>query len=189
MQKNEKPIVLSAVLLIISVVVALLLSFTNSITKDKIAENTLKEQNSAKQEVLTSAKEFEDINYSENLVKAVFRGKSENGDTVGWCVNVTPGGYGGMIDMMVGITADGKLSGIKVVSNSETAGLGAKCSDSEFSSQFAGKEMPLSVIKNGTPKDDEIVAITGATITSKAVTSGVNAAFEAVNKVGGAENE
>ena len=49
--------------------------------------------------------------------------------------------------------------------------------------------MPLSVIKNGTPKDDEIVAITGATITSKAVTSGVNAAFEAVNKVGGAKNE
>ena len=49
MQKNENPVVLSLVLLIISVVVALLLAFTNSITKDKIAENTLKEQNAAKQ--------------------------------------------------------------------------------------------------------------------------------------------
>ena len=189
MQNNEKPIVLSAVLLVISVVVALLLSLTNSITIDKITENTQKEQDAAKQEVLKGVKAFEDVNYSDDLVKAVFCGKGENGETVGWCVNVTPSGYGGVIDMMVGITADGKLSGVKVVSNSETAGLGAKCSDIEFSSQFAGKNAPISVIKNGTPDDDEIVAITGATITSKAVSSGVNAAFDAIKKQGGAKNE
>ncbi len=189
MQNNEKPIVLSSVLLIISVIVALLLAFTNSVTKDKIAQNAQKEQDAAKQEVLSVAKEFKDENYSDDLVKAVFSGKDENGTFVGWCVNVTPGGYGGVIDMMVGITADGKLSGVKVVSNSETAGLGAKCTDSEFSNQFKGKSAPISVIKNGTPKESEIVAITGATVTSKAVTSGVNAAFDAIQKQGGAENE
>ena len=166
-----------------------MLAFTNSITKEKIAENTKKEQDAAKKDVLAEASIFEDINYTDAVVKAVFCGKSENGETVGFCVNVTPNGYGGAIDMMVGITADRKLSGINVVSNSETAGLGARCKDSEFSTQFTGKNMPLSVIKNGTPKDDEIASITGATITSKAVVSGVNAAFDAINKLGGAVNE
>ncbi len=187
MQKNENPVVLSAVLLVISVIVALILSFTNSITADKIAENTQKEQDAAKKEVLAEAKVFEDVKYADDLIKAVFKGKDEMGAPVGWCVNVAPNGYGGEIDIMVGITADGKLSGIKVVSNSETAGLGAKCTQSEFSGQFAGKNAPLSVIKNGEAESDEIVAITGATITSKAVTTGVNAAFEAINKIGGAQ--
>ncbi len=189
MQKSENPIVLSAVLLIISVIVALLLAFTNSITKEKIAENTQNEQNLAKQEVLQDAKKFEDLNYADGFVNAVFAGKDGEGKTVGWCVNVKPNGYGGEIDLMVGITLDGKLSGIKVVSNAETAGLGAKCTDTAFSGQFAGKETPLTVIKNGEAKNNEIVAITGATITSSAVTDGVNAAFDAVNKIGGGTNE
>ena len=102
----------------------------------------------------------------------------------GWCVNVTPSGYGGAIDMMVGVTIDYKVSGVKVISNSESAGLGAKCTDDAFRKQFKGKGDTVKVIKNGTPKDDEIVAITGATITSKAVTSGVADAV-AVVKDGG----
>lgn len=189
MQNNEKPIVLSAVLLVISLVVALLLAFTNSITKDKIAENTEKEQTLAKEEVLSGAAMFESTGYSDDLVKEVFLARGSSDELIGWCVNVKPNGYGGAIDLMVGITSDYKLSGIKVVSNSETAGLGAKCTDEEFSSQFKGKALPLSVIKNGEPQDDEIVAITGATITSKAITEGVTAAFDAAVKLGGGKSE
>lgn len=193
MQKNENPIVLSAVLLIISVVVALLLAFTNSITKDKIAENTLNEQNAAKQEVLPEASEFVYVNYRKGDIAAVYEGRANGTDVVGWCINVVPSGYGGEIDLMVGITPDMKLSGIKVVSNSETAGLGAKAAEAEFSGQFAQKSMPLSVIKNGTAKDNEIVAITGATITSRAITDGVNDAYAAVEElnmmVGGGASE
>jgi len=188
MQKNENPIVLSLVLLVISVVVALLLAFTNSITKDKIAENTLNKQNAAKQEVLPLATEFVDFKYEKGNVKAVYQAVS--GDKMeGWCVNVTPSGYGGAIDMMVGINPDLSVSGIKVVSNSETAGLGAKCTDESFKDQFKGKKAPLSVIKNGNAKEGEIVAITGATITSNAVVNGVNDAIQAIKEVGGGLND
>lgn len=189
MQKNENPIVLSLVLLTISVVVALLLAFTNSITKDKIAANTLKEQNVAKQEVLAAATQFIETEFTDEtgLVKAIYQGKDSSGNTVGWCANVAPSGYGGELDLMVGIFPDGTISGMKVVSHSETAGLGAKASEPAFSSQFAG--MPadgsLTVIKNGTPKANEIMAISGATITSRAVKDGVNAAAAAVSKLNG----
>lgn len=189
MQKNENPIVLSVVLFIISAVVALLLAYTNSVTKDTIAENVIKEQNVAKQAVLASAETFEEIAHQDEsgLVKAVFEGKDASGITVGWCVNVAPNGYGGALDMMVGVLGDFTISGVEVVSHSETAGLGAKAQDPAFSSQFAGKEtdLPLSVIKNGTPKANEIVAISGATITSTAVKDGVNAATATVRGLNG----
>lgn len=184
MQKNENPVVLSLVLLVISVAVALLLAFTNMVTKDKIAENTLLEQNAAKQEVLSDATYFAEVENAEkpDMVKAVFEGKDSSGNVIGWCVSVAPFGYGGELDLMVGILPDGTVSGMKVVSHSETAGLGAKASEPEFSDKF--KEKPadgnLAVIKSGEPKEDEIVALSGATITSKAVTNGVNAAAEAV---------
>ena len=189
MQKNENPIVLSLVLLIISAVVALLLAFTNSITKDKIAENTIKEQNAAKQEVLEKAFDFLEIEFEDktDIVRSVYQGVNQNGEFVGWCVNVTPSGYGGELDIMVGINPDKTVSGMKVVSHSETAGLGAKASEPEFSSQFAGKktDKPLEVIKSGAPEENEIVAISGATITSKAVRTGVNAAIDAVESLKG----
>ncbi len=179
MQKNENPIVLSLVLLIISVVVAGLLSFTNSVTKDKIAENLRLQQDQAKQEVCAYADEFRDLNYSDGNVKSVFCAMKDE-TLQGWCINVVPSGYGGAIDMMVGVNLDYQVTGVKVISNSETAGLGAKCTDDGFRSQFEGKTDTVKVIKNGTPQDDEIVAITGATITSKAITSGVKEAISAV---------
>ena len=179
MQKNENPIVLSLVLLIIAVIVAGLLSFTNSITKDKIAENVKLQQDQAKQEVCPSADEFRDLEFNDGNVKAVFCAM-KNEELQGWCVNVVPSGYGGAIDMMVGVDLDYQVTCVKVISNSETAGLGAKCTDDSFRGQFEGKTDAVKVIKNGTPKDDEIVAITGATITSKAITSGVKDAILAV---------
>ncbi|MBR4890944.1 MAG: RnfABCDGE type electron transport complex subunit G [Clostridia bacterium] len=189
MRQNENPIILSTVLLVISVIVAFLLSFTNSITIDKIEENKIQEQNLAKQEVLPEAKNFleAEVKDETGLVRALFEGFDENEQTVGYCVRVTPYGYGGELDIIVGIKADDTVSGIKVTSHSETPGLGAKVMDEEFPSQFNGKETsePLSVIKNGTPKKNEIVAISGATITSKAVKDGVNAAMSAVKAIKG----
>ena len=188
MQKNENPVVLSVVLLVISLVVALLLAFTNSVTKDKITENSRTEQDTAKKEVMKEADEFIDLNYSKGNVGAVYQAKS-GGYACGWCVSVTPNGYGGEIDLMVGISPEFKVTGIKVVSNSETAGLGAKCTEESFSGQFAQKSTPLTVIKNGKPEEGEIVAITGATITSQAVADGVNEAVGAIKEIGGGGNE
>ncbi len=192
MQKSENPIILSLVLLVTSVAVALILAFTNSVTKDKIAENTQKEQDAAKIEVLAGATIFEDVDFKDEtgLVKNVYLGKNEKHELIGWCVNVTPSGYGGVIDTIVGIGKDGEVTGIKIISLSETPGLGAKATDAAFSNQFAGKkgDGTLSVIKNGKATENEIVAISGATITSKAVTEGVNAAAKAVESVKGGKN-
>lgn len=192
MQKNENPIVLSLVLLITSVAVALILAFTNSVTKDKIAENTKLEQDAAKIEVLAGATTFEDVDFKDEtgIVKSVYIGKNDAGELVGWCANVTPSGYGGVIDTIVGFGKNGEVTGVKIVSLSETPGLGAKATDEAFSGQFAGKKGDgnLSVIKSGKAGENEIVAISGATKTSSAVKDGVNAAAKAVESVKGGAN-
>ncbi len=84
--------------------------------------------------------------------------KDASGNTVGYTLKVLPSGYGGTIELMVGIdSANGQVSGINVVSNSETAGLGAKATDPEFSDQYKGKPLEeLSVLKMELPGDTEI---------------------------------
>lgn len=176
-------------LLIISAVAALLLALTNSVTAGTIAERSEQANAEARKLVLESAETFEEVkdakldNSTGVEVAEIFEAKDASGNTVGYTLKVLPSGYGGAIELMVGIdSANGQVSGINVVSNSETAGLGAKATDPEFSDQYKGKPLEaLSVLKNGTPGDTEIKAISGATITSTAVTNGVNAAIEVYN--------
>ena len=165
-------------LLIISAVAALLLALTNSVTASTIAQRNEQANAEARKLVLESAQDFEQVKVSE-----IYEAKDASGNTVGYTLKVLPSGYGGTIELMVGIdSAKGQVSGINVVSNSETAGLGAKATNPEFSDQYKGKPLEeLSVLKNGTPGDTEIKAISGATITSTAVTNGVDAAIEVYN--------
>lgn len=182
MRNNENIFVLSAVLFVITAVVAVMLAFSNMITVDKIAENTLKAQNEAMALVMEEASEFKfDKSFYDGIVKKVYKAVSGEKE-LGWCVSVAPVGYGGEIELIVGIDNEYNLTGIKVVNMSETPGLGAKASEDKFTSQFAGKKAAngINVIKSGTPKDDEILAISGATVTSQAIKNGVNAAIEAV---------
>ena len=185
MQKNENPVVLAVILFLITASVALLLSCTNLLTKDKITENTLLEQTKARTEVMPDAKDFEKIEFTpdENgIVKEIYVANNANGDCIGHCVSVTPNGFGGAIELTVGFLADNHLSGVEIVSHSETPGLGSKAQEPDFLNQFVNKSIkePLAVIKNGTPKEDEIIAVSGATVTSTAVKNGINAAREAV---------
>ena len=176
-------------LLIISAVAALLLAFTNNVTADTIAKRNEQANAEARKLVLESAQDFEQVKdvKSDNSkgveVSEIYEAKDASGNTVGYTLKVLPSGYGGTIELMVGIdSANGQVSGINIVSNSETAGLGAKATDPEFSDQYKGKPLEeLSVLKNGTPGDTEIKAISGATITSTAVTNGVDAAIEVYN--------
>ena len=176
-------------LLIISAVAALLLALTNSVTASTIAQRNEQANAEARKLVLESAQDFEEVNdvKTDNSkgveVSEIYEAKDASGNTVGYTLKVLPSGYGGTIELMVGIdSAKGQVSGINVVSNSETAGLGAKSTDPEFSDQYKGKPLEeLSVLKNGTPGDTEIKAISGATITSTAVTNGVDAAIEVYN--------
>ena len=172
-------------LLIISAVAALLLALTNSVTASTIAQRNEQANAEARKLVLESAQDFEQVKDAKTdnskgvEVSEIYEAKDASGNTL----KVLPSGYGGTIELMVGIdSAKGQVSGINVVSNSETAGLGAKSTDPEFSDQYKGKPLEeLSVLKNGTPGDTEIKAISGATITSTAVTNGVDAAIEVYN--------
>ena len=176
-------------LLIISAVAALLLALTNSVTADTIAQRSEQANAEARKLVLDSAETFEEVkdiktdNSKGIEVAEVYEAKDASGNTVGYTLKVVPSGYGGDIELMVGIdSANSQVSGINVVSNSETAGLGARSTEPEFSDQYKGKPLEeLSVLKNGTPGDTEIKAISGATITSTAVTNGVDAAIEVYN--------
>lgn len=85
--------------------------------------------------------------------------------------------------MMVGIDTELNVTGVKIINMSETPGLGAKASEDSWLSQFKGKNDIISVVKTGNAKDNEINAISGATITSKAVTQGVNDSLEDAKKL------
>lgn len=136
--------------------------------------------------MLSAASEFEEVetgDLSEGeyaSIDEVYLGKDASGNTVGATIKMNVKGFNPNIELTVGIQSDGTVSGIKISSHEETPGLGAKATEAAFSDQYKGKpaDGSISVIKNGTPADSEIVAITGATITSNGVTSAVNLAAQ-----------
>lgn len=182
MRNNEKTHVLAAILFIITAIVALMLAFANDITAEKIAQNTIKAQNEARNAVMHDATDFVFLKSIKNeTVREIYLAKNKEAE-LGWCVSVAPNGYGGEVEFIVGIDKSFAITGIKIVNMSETPGLGAKAGEEKFTSQFEGKDASngLSVIKSGSPSNSEILAISGATVTSNAIKAGVNAAIEAV---------
>ena len=187
------------ILTAITVVAGLLLGVVYGVTKDPIA----KAQEEAKQEafrsVLSDAETFEsdtefdadaasallkENGYTSDDISEVAEGKDASGETVGYVVNVTSHeGYGGDIDISVGIREDGTVTGIEMLSISETAGLGMKAKEADFKDQF-------TYTKTGESGDDMIDAISGATITTNAVTNAVDSALVYFqNELGGGSNE
>lgn len=184
--KNVKEIVMPALILFLIVFAAVaILAWCNSATYDKIQQINAENAAKARQCVLPKAKQFEEVSdfKGDGIVKNVFEGK--DGDKkVGYCVSVTPSGYGGEMEIMVGVDDDLKIAGIEIVSSSETAGLGKNASKESFKSQFVGLTKEITVKKNAPDKNNnEIQALSGATITSNAVSSGANAAIDAVKKI------
>ncbi|MGN1031129.1 MAG: RnfABCDGE type electron transport complex subunit G [Butyricicoccaceae bacterium] len=193
---GNEMIKLGGILFVITAVVALLLGGVNSLTAPAIAANdqakleealaVLVPDTEASDNLLTEAKQYDGAPNGATTVTAVYEMKSGD-ETEGYCVQVEPNGFGGAISMLVGVSSeDQTITGIQILSMSETPGLGANASDPEWQAQFAGKaaDGSLEVIKNETA-EGKITAITGSTITSKAVTTGVNAAVAAVNEYAG----
>ena len=183
---NKETLITSLKLFIITAVAAFCLAAVNKITLPIIAENNTAAEVRAQQEVLPSALEFisSEAKQSEDSTVTIEKmtvGLSMNGDgrVAGYVVTaVSNAGYGGNIKVMVGINKDLEVNRIKIMESSETAGLGANASKPKFADQFIGAKEHLSVVKGEAGKN-EISAIASATITSKAVTSCVNAAIEA----------
>ncbi len=173
---------LTVKLLLICAVVTGLLAAVNYVTEPIIAENNQKKFELSMAEVLPDAGSFIPVSVqgftpSESgvAVESIY-----SGQTGGYVVSaVCAEGYGGDIEVMVGITAEEKVSQVKIMSMSETPGLGAKAETPEFTNQYRGHLRGISVVKNGGTSDNQIAAISGATVTSKAVTKAVNAALEA----------
>ena len=170
---------LTLTLLIITAVVAAALGGVNSITAPKIAQIQAEKIQAAVSQVLPGGgEELESFSDDTGTVQKVYASET------GYAVQVAPAGFAGNITMMVGVV-DGKVSGISVISHTETAGLGAvaaadTAAGESFRQQFADQSGALAVSKDGGTID----AITGATITSRAVTAGVNAALACAEKLG-----
>lgn len=171
---------LAVTLLLITGVVAAVLAGVNSITKPAIEKLNAEKTQNAIELVLPGGGELTE-NYTDTtgLVSKVYA------SDLGYAVEVTPGGFDNTITMMVGVDTEGKVLGISVISHTETAGLGAVAAATTsagetFRGQFVGASGSVAVSKDGGTLD----AITGATITSRAVCAGVNAALECVANMG-----
>ena len=168
---------LTVTLLIICACVAAVLAGVNAITKDKIAAIQVEKTQQAISLVLPDVSGLEQLTLSGDtgIVKSAY--KADNG----YAVEVAPNGFDGAVTMMVGI-ADGKVTGISVISHTETPGLGAVAAANNakgeaFRGQFVGQSGTLEI-------GNQIDAMSGATITSKAVVAGVNAALDFVDNLG-----
>lgn len=190
------------ILTLITLVAGGILGLVYEITKEPIA----KQQEMAKQEAYKSV--FEDADsfevcveegdgelaaylaengFEAQTINEVMEAKDASGETLGYAINLTTSeGYGGDITFSMGVREDGTLNGISILTISETAGLGMNATKDEFKNQFQNKQAEaFEVTKTGAAADNQINAISGATITSNAVTKGVNSglcAFEYVKE-------
>ena len=176
----NKIVKLAAILFAVSAVVALCLGLVNGITAEKIEQIATEKRNTAMQAVLP-ASDYPEVAYtgSDSRVDAIYKA----GD-VGYVVQCTVGGSQGTITMVTGVDLNGAVTGISVLDHGETPGLGAIAGAAgekgdAFRAQFQGLTS-AAVTKDG----GSVEALTGATVTSRAVCSGVNAALEVVGKMG-----
>ena len=173
---------LGLILLIIAAIAGASLGFVNEKTKGPIAEQKRLADIKARQEVLAEADDFQPIDINEayeGLVKEVNKG-TKDGSLVGYTIKAIPKGYAGKVEVLVGIDTNGVITGMTIGDHQETPGFGADAEQPEFKDQYKDKtiDMDLVVTKKGASQENEIDSIAGATITSKAVTKGVNEAME-----------
>ena len=162
-------------LFLIAAVAAFVLALVNAVTADTIARHAEEKRQTAMASVVPGANVFSEL-YSEDVTIDRISGAYSGTTFLGYCVEVSPNGFGGAITLMVGVDANGSVTGASILDHSETAGLGSKAADPAFLGQYVGKSGSITV-NYGT---NSIQAITGATITSKAVTQGINTALTAV---------
>ncbi|MFU0826004.1 MAG: Ion-translocating oxidoreductase complex subunit G [Lachnoclostridium sp.] len=196
----------AAVLFIITLIAGFALGLVYEITAPVIAKQNLQAKMNAYQAVYPEAVNFsEDAALSEKMKEApallqskgyenisideVLVASDQSGNPIGHVVVVTTGeGYGGDITVSVGYSDSGTVKGIEILSMNETAGLGAKAQNKEFKEQFAEKNVTeFTYTKSGAKAENEIDALSGATITTRAVVNAVNAGLYFLNNLA-AEN-
>lgn len=203
--KKKSTIIKDALALFaITLVAGLALGFVYELTKPVIEANELAAKTAAYATVYTDADSFAE---SDDLTAAVadaanilansgtegttieeaYQAVDASGNVLGYVMSVvSTKGFGGEIKASLGVTLEGEVTGIEFLTLNETAGLGSKAADSEYKDQYLGKVVDsFTVTKDGASSDDQINAISGATITSNAVTNIVNAGVYFAKTVGG----
>ena len=185
-------------LVIITVVAGLVLGAVYGITKKPIADQEAKAQMEAYKAVFPKASDFKDVDgfseeaaskviasykntvdgHESDVISSAVEAVDASGKALGYIFNITTSkGYGGDIQLTVGIQSDGTVSGYSVLSISETAGLGMKATEPSFYNQYVNKQADKFVVSKDGGDGEQIDALCGATITSRAVTGAVNAAL------------
>lgn len=176
MRENLK---LGIILGLITSIAGLFLGLSNSFTKDAIAENSklAKEDLAIIMPLATYVDETDEA--LEGNILEILEGKN-NSESAGYLFKVTSKGFHGAINLMIGISKEGTLTGVKIISHSETPGLGAKIEDENFTSKFKDRttDKKISITKAAPVNEGEVEGVSGATISSKAVATAVN---EAIN--------
>lgn len=192
------------ILTAITVVSGLLLGVVYDITKEPIAQAQENTKQEAYRAVLSDASSFEAVDfdadsassllsengYTSDEITGVVEGTDDSGETVGYVISVQSGeAYDGTLELSVGIATDGTVKGVEILDISETAGLGMKADEAEFKDQFKDKNVEkFTYTKTGEDGDDMIDAISGATITTNAVTNAVDSALVYYqNELGGSQ--
>ena len=186
---------LTVTLLITCMVVAAALGGVNDITADKIAATNWEKTVEAMKKVAPDATDFSDpLPITEDMTAAagsvtldsVYEALA-NGQSVGYALKVVASGSQGKIEMMVGVDGEGTVTGVSIVKNSETAGIGSKVMNNENTakgvgvlSQFEGKTAADGALTVGSNVD----AISGATVSTRGVTNGVSAALAVAGVMG-----
>ena len=196
----------AGILFLITLIAGLSLGFVYEVTTDARAyQKELKIQKTCK-EAFAGAESFEEIGVvasEEVALKAseygvsfdtLYQAKNAQGNVIGFIISVISGeGYGGDIGLYVGIQMDGTIKGVSILEIDETVGLGMEAGN-VLTPQYAGKTVKeFTYTKTGATQDNEVDAISGATVTTKAINNAVNMAlnmfYTDLNEAGGESHE
>ena len=191
----------TCILTAITLISGLLLGIVYDVTKGPIAASEENTKKAAYLTVFSEASSFNETDFDSDKamdtlasndlydeeITGVIDALDSSNNILGHVITVvTHEGYGGDIFVTIGVATDGTVKGVEITSISETAGLGMRANTDEFKTQFKDKLVDLFVYsKTGASNDNEIDALSGATITTNAMTNAVNSALVYAKTIGG----
>jgi electron transport complex protein RnfG len=176
-------------LFVICFVTAFCLAFVNNMTKEPIIQRMEMDAEENRKQVLSQAESFEKLEGWEakdesGIIREVYAAYIGE-ELAGYVFSVAPKGFGGEIAVTVGVDSEHSVSGVRIGDNQETPGLGSKAADEKFTEQYIGKDISkeIKIVKRPASTDDEVQAVSGATISTRAVTNAVQVSAELGGKL------
>ena len=188
-QKNDY-LRLALTLFVVAALVGTILSVVHFFTEPIVENSAEKRLNQSFLDMMGEESAMEAaVDYSQEIVlgkvhipiDTIYLAKDSSGNLIGYCVNVKPVGYSGIIDMLVGLDGEGAVKDVEILSMTETSGVGTKIKTNKaFRASLIGLTDSAKIVTHTPKPKDEVQVISGATISSTAYINGVNAAIEAV---------